>query len=267
MSLDHRALQSATAIERDYTKILDGSLSLEKEIEKYYLREEAAIRERVLLLDQIQSTIADERRCLEIDHQQCRSQISTARKNHLTLQCDQTKFSQVVGRTGSVLDKEEKNLEERLAWVSERLREEARELELLAERRERLERDERAMERRELQQFNAEQSLEKAVRELKTLENEVEQRNRVLAKKHETISEWNHSLESRERELARCQEDFREDLRRLEEDEKLFGVHNSSSSVVPMVSQREVMDDHNMTIEKETQCEEIDVEEEEYQSD
>ncbi|PWU84374.1 hypothetical protein C4B63_232g1 [Trypanosoma cruzi] len=84
-----------------------------------------------------------------------------------------------------------------------------------------------------------------------------------LEKKHETISEWNRSLESREKELARCQEDFREDLKRLEEDEKYFGVYTSSSNVVSVVSQREVMDDHNMTIEKETQCEEIDVEDEE----
>ncbi|RNF02695.1 hypothetical protein TraAM80_06217 [Trypanosoma rangeli] len=267
MSLDHRAVQSATAIERDYTKLLDVSLSLEKEIEKYYLHEEAAIRERVLLLDQIQSTIADERRCLEIDHQQCRLQISAARKNHLTLQCDQTKFSQAVSRASSVLDKEEKNLEERLAWVNERLREEAQELELLAEGHDRFERDERAMERRELQQFNAEQSLEKAMRELKALENELEERKRVLEKKHETISEWNQSLESRERELSRCQEDFREDLRQLEEDEKFFGVYSGNSNVVPMVSQREVMDDHDMTIEKEAQCEEIDVDEDEYHSE
>ncbi|EKF28677.1 hypothetical protein MOQ_007568 [Trypanosoma cruzi marinkellei] len=263
MSGDQRAVQSATAIERGYIKLLDCSLLLEKELEKYYLREEAAIRERVLLLDQIQSTIADERRCLEIDHQECRSQISAARKNHLTLQCDQTKFSQVVNRTGSVLEKEERQLEERLAWVNERLCEETRELELLAERQSRFERDERAMERRELQQFNADQSLEKAMRELKTLESEIEERKRALEKKHETISEWNRSLESREKELARCQEDFREDLKRLEEDEKYFGVYNSCSNVVSVVSQREVMDDHNMTIEKETQCEEIDLEDEE----
>ncbi|KEG12780.1 hypothetical protein DQ04_01431090 [Trypanosoma grayi] len=262
MSVEFRALHGADAAERGYLNLLASTLSLEKEVEKYYLREEALIRERVLLLDQIQSNIADERRCLEIDHQECRSQISAARKSHLTLQCDETKFTQMLGRTGTLLDKEDAELDERLARAEERLREEAQELEFLAERHNRFEKDERLLERRELQQFNAAQDLEKALRELTALENDIDDRKRALEKKNENITLWNRSLDSREKELARCQDEFREDLRRLEKDEKRFGIHHACSTVVPLVSQREVMDDYNMTIEKDSQCEEIDIEDE-----
>ncbi|KAH9599290.1 hypothetical protein LSM04_003675 [Trypanosoma melophagium] len=263
MGVEPQALRSAEDVETGYMKALASTLLLEKEIENYYLREEALIRERVMLLDQIQSNISEERRCLEIDHQECRSQISAARKNHLTLQCDETKFMQLFNRASSKLDKEEKNIDERLGWANERILEEENELNFLSERLSRSEKDERSLERRELQQFNADQELEKALMELRSLENDIEDRKRSLEKKHESIAQWNRSLESREKELARCQDEFREDLRRLEEDEKRFGIYHGNSKVVPMVSQREVMDDHNMTIERESQCEEIDLEDEE----
>ncbi|KAG8345524.1 hypothetical protein ERJ75_000066600 [Trypanosoma vivax] len=263
MSDSPHALQRAEAIGDAYVELLQCALKLEKDVEKYYLREEAIIRERVMLLDEMQANIAEERRCLEVDHQECREQISTARRSQQSLRSEESRLAQISAQKNSHLEREERVIAERLMNVSERLREETRELELLTERMNRCEKNEKLLERREMVLSERERELERAQKELKALEDEIEERRESLEKKHEDVVLWNRSLENREKELARCQEEFRDDLKRLEEDERRYGIHKTSSKVVPLVSLREVMDDHNMSIEKESQCEDIDIEEEE----
>ncbi|AAZ11386.1 hypothetical protein, conserved [Trypanosoma brucei brucei TREU927] len=262
MSSDSKAIRNTDALGRAYMQLLSCTLGLEKEVEKYYVREEAIIRERVMLLDKIQSNIAEERRCLEIDHQECRSKISATRKNSLSLRGDETKLSQIASHTEAQLDKEEKSLNERLAWVNERMLSETRELELITEQINKCEKNQKLLGQREEEQHKAERDLDMAQRELKSLEKEIDERKSSLEKKHENIVMWNRSLDNREKELARYQEEFREDLRRVEEEERRYGIYNSFSKVAPTVSLREVMDDYNMSIEKESLCEEIERDEE-----
>ncbi|CCD13579.1 unnamed protein product [Trypanosoma congolense IL3000] len=259
MSGDSRAIHNANAVGRAYSQLLSSTLNLEKKIEKYYLKEEAVIRERVMLLDRIQSNIAEERRCLEIDHQECRSRISAARSSQHVLRGDESKVSQIASNTEAQLDKEEASLDERLSIVNKRMEEETRELERITEQISKYESTMNHLLKREEGQKEAERELEKAQGELKSVEKEINERKASLEKKQESISVRNKSLEARQKELALYQEEFREHLRRIEEDERRFGIYNTSCKVAPSVSLREIMDDYNMSIEKESQCEEIDV--------
>lgn len=262
MGGETHAVQTATRVTNEYNQLVREGVELEHELESYYLRQEAFIRKRVTLLDEIQANIADERRCLEAQHQECRAQISGARRHNLLLQSEQSRTEQIWRRVHSTLDREEQTLDLKLQEAARQLEEEDQKLHDTLEKKLRLEEEEKLVEAREEHHFHLEQELERALRELSKLSVEVEQRKRSLQQKNDTILEWNRTLEARERELVRCQDQLCEDLRQLQVDETRLGVNQGMSAIAPVISQREVMDDHDMSIQHEDECEEIDHEEE-----
>ncbi|EPY36937.1 hypothetical protein STCU_00332 [Strigomonas culicis] len=211
----------------------------------------------------MQSTITDERRCLEVQHQECRAQISAARKNVLFLQTEQGRMGQMLKKPHATLDREEKTIDQILDAVQKQIDAEDEVLQQLLLEKEKLDEEGAETESREMRQYQEEKELEKALNEMNNLAKEINQRKSSLEKKNHTITEWDEALEARERELARCQDQLHIDLKRIEEDERRFGVKQNISyahALVPTVSQREIMDDFDMSIQHEEEREEIDKE-------
>lgn len=244
-----------------YHQLLQDGVQLQKELEAYYLRQEGYIRKRVAVLDEMQENIADERRCLELQHQECRAQISTTRKQAASFLSDERKVSQAVRHAQPFLAAQEAEIDKRLDELQrEKEREDTALLNVMA-RQEALGKQEALLACRERQRFLEEQDLQKALIEMRSLNREMEERRKSLLRKHGTVADWDRKLESRERELLVCQDQLRENLKALEQEENALGIHPAQrTAVAPAVSQRTVMDDHDMSIEHDSACEEIDYE-------
>ncbi|CAM37970.1 conserved hypothetical protein [Leishmania braziliensis MHOM/BR/75/M2904] len=244
-----------------YQQLLQDGVQLQKELEAYYLRQEGYIRKRVAVLDEMQENIADERRCLEIQHQECRAQISAARRQAANFVSNERKVSQAVQHAQPSLAAQEAEIDKRLEELQrEKDKEDAALLSVMA-RQEALGKQEALLTSRERQKFLEEQDLQKALSEMRSLNREMEERRKSLLRKRDTVAEWDRKLESRERELLGCQDQLRESLKALEKEENALGIHPAQrTAVTPAVSQRTVMDDHDMSIDHDSACEEIDYE-------
>lgn len=249
---------------KDYSGLVASCVQLQRELEGYYLRQEAHIRKRVAHIDEIQSCLTEERRCLEAQHQECRTQISAARRAAAALTTEGTTMGDTLKKAKATLEAEEKDIDATIAEISRSIAQEDDLLHQLLDKRDNLEHEDRIAQAKERQQQQEDDGLAKALRDMEGLAAEIEQRRDSLLKKDATIAEWNRSLEARERELVRCQDQLRAHLRQLELDESRHGFAqvSSSTSVVAVVSQREVMDDNDMSIDRENDREEIDLEDE-----
>ncbi|EPY38056.1 hypothetical protein AGDE_00331 [Angomonas deanei] len=268
MSKDCDALQQSDALVVFYSDVVANSLQLQKELEQHYLRQEAHIRKRVTVLDELLSCMADERHCLEVQHQECRVQISNIRKHLSFLQLEQSRMSQTLKTSHATLEKEEEVISNKLSYFTQKIEEEDTKLDQLLKEKEVLDAEEAQLEEKERRQFREENELEKALREINNLAEEIDQRKKLLDKRNSAIAERDQELEARELELTRCQDTLREDLRHIETDEKRLGVKRKDSlvfndSIAPIVSQRQIMDDFDMTIEHENHCVEIDKDDDE----
>ncbi|KAG5508273.1 hypothetical protein JKF63_05529 [Porcisia hertigi] len=244
-----------------YHQLLHDGVRLQKELEAYYLRQEGYIRKRVAVLDEMQENIADERRCLEIQHQECRAQISAARKQTAGLFSEERRVAQAVQNARASLAAQEAEIDRRLEELQrEKNVEDASLLKVMARQEELAQREEQLVSR-ERRTFLEEQDLQKALLEMRSLTSEMEERRKSLLRKRDTVVEWDRKLESRERELLGCQDKLRENLKALEREESVLGIHPAQrTAVTPAVSQRTVMDDHDMSIDRDSSCEEIEYE-------
>lgn len=242
-----------------YHALLQDGVRLQKELEAYYLRQEAYIRSRVAVLDEMQENIADERRCLEVQHQECRAQISAARKQSSGLLADEQKVMRAVQQAQPTLQSQEAEMDLRLAQLQREKEAEDAALMAAMARQEALQGEDAQLTARERLRQREEADLQRALTEMAALHREMEERKKSLLRKHETVAQWDRTLESRERELTRCQDQLHEDLKALESDEAALGIHPMQrTAVAPAVSQRTVMDDHDMSIVHDGACEEID---------
>ncbi|KPA76305.1 hypothetical protein ABB37_08027 [Leptomonas pyrrhocoris] len=245
-----------------YHQLLQDGVKLQKELEAYYLRQEAYIRSRVAVLDEMQENIADERRCLEVQHQECRAQISASRKQSSGLLSDEEKVMRAVQQTRPTLQAQGDEMDRRLKELQREKETEDAALMTAMARQDALRDEEASLTSRERQKQREEEELQRALAEMGSLHREMEERKKSLMRKHETVAQWDRTLESRERELTRCQDQLQEDLKLLEIDEAALGIHPMQRhAVAPAVSQRTVMDDHDMSIDHDGACEEIDYEE------
>ncbi|KPI89093.1 hypothetical protein ABL78_1829 [Leptomonas seymouri] len=244
-----------------YKQLLQDGMKLQKELEAYYLRQEAYIRSRVAVLDEMQENIADERRCLEIQHQECRAQISAARRQSSGLLSDEQKVMRAVQQAHPKLQAQEAEIDRRLEELQQEKEKEDASLIAAMARQEALREDEALLTSRERQKQREEEELQRALSEMTSLHREMEERRKSLMRKHETVAQWDRTLESRERELTCYQDQLQEQLKLLEDDEAALGIHPlQRHAVAPAVSQRTVVDDHDMSIDHDGACEEIDYE-------
>ncbi|CCW69669.1 unnamed protein product [Phytomonas sp. Hart1] len=246
-----------------YYTFISTSTTAQKEIEAYFLRQEVDIRKRVGLLDDLQRAISDERRCLEVRHQECRARISAARHQNILLQSEKRKVHDAVDSSQNVIEKEEETTEAELRALDESIAMEDKLMREALDTRDALEAEAKSMRAKEARCEHEEFDMDKALIELRSFVTEIEQRKKSLSKKNGTIVEWNQTLEARERELVRCQDELQDALRVLKCNELQLGMNRmGNNTVVPNISQREVMDDYDMCIVHEGTREEIDFEDE-----
>lgn len=244
-----------------YHHLLGDGVQLQRGLESYYLRQESYIRKRVAVLDAMQENIADERRCLEVQHQECRAQISAVRRQAAAFLADERRVAHEVQQTKPTLAAQEASIDRRLQELQRDKEEEDAALLRAMARQEALAKEEALLTARERQKQMEEQDLHKTLVEMRTLNREMEERRKSLLRKHNTVADWDRKLEARERELVRCQHALREQLATLETEEDFLGIHPAQrTAAAPAVSQRTLMDDHDMSIDHDSACEEIDYE-------
>ncbi|CCW65713.1 unnamed protein product [Phytomonas sp. EM1] len=263
MTRGANAVTDVDDIINHYYAFINTSTSVQKEIEGYFLRQEVDIRKRVGLLDDLQRTISDERRCLELQHQECRARISATRRHSILLQSEKRKVQDAINSSQSVLGREEEEAEAELRRLDDSIAIEDKLIKEALDTRDVLAAEAKSLRAKETRCQREELAIEKALEELRSFADEIEQRKQSLAKKNSTIVEWNQTLEARERELVRCQDELRDALYALNCDERLLGMNRTGNNTITQnISQRELMDDHDMCIVHEHLREEIDLEDE-----
>lgn len=253
--------RSTAVVASSFEHIICRGIQYELQLEQFYLRQEAYIRQHVAILDELQAAIADERRCLEVQHQECRGQIRNLRKNVVSLEDAQMSAQKIFsdGEAAAII-KEEVAVERQLKEIEEKIKSEDECISQLLDSKYELDRNEDELEKSEKLHEEKAMELNRALMEIYNLNDEVERRKKTLLSKQSDMTAWNYSLDEREKQLLRCQAQLCEDMRRLERDENVVGVMKPtlSSTVTSTISQREVMDDHDMSIDHEAPCEEID---------
>jgi hypothetical protein len=269
-------VQSSDRILMQYQIMMQDAFDLQKEIDEYFSSHESAIRDRVQLIDRLQQQLIEERRMLETQHHECRTQASHARKKQGVLRNEIARIEHTLVENVATLERDEVRIEKQLAAVDDRLHEIRQLTQALDERLARTQQEDQALEARERAAQQQEMELLAAIKELKLVEREIEERRRNLEQREGSISMWHRGLEAREAELNKCQQQYRENLRRIEQEEHLLGVNlttpaggsgwvagsaNSSAAGAPAtsLSQHKVLDNNGMDIERDADedCEEI----------
>jgi predicted nucleic acid-binding Zn-ribbon protein len=259
---------ASDSVAQTFRDAVSSATIVQLDVEKFFLSEERYARDRIQLLDKIQLNIAEERRCLELHIQECRSLAQQAKKKSTVVKNEGDRVNYVLAmHYPSQLDEEERQIEQQLRAVGDRIAEIKAMSSSVEERMRALRDEEKRLEAEEYAQFNLEQDLEKAKMDIRGLEGEIDSRQRSLERKEGNIAMWNKQLESREVQLSRYQEKFKDDLRRIEQEEKILGIASAQAtvgtamtghSVAPQTAAqvcasgttlRAVMDDNDMSID------------------
>lgn len=234
-----------------------------RETETTFLRDELLLRERLGVLEQLLSNIDDERRLIEVQLQDARSQSSQAKKKASIVSSELSRITALLSQPLAQLEEDERKLDQQQQAFRARVQDVVQMANDLEERLLSLKNTETQLEQDEVKLFNRERDYEGAKRELVALEQDVDSRRRSLERKEESISGWMKALDAREVDLARYQQQFKDELERIEVDENAFAKTRAApvQQLASALSQRAVMDDHGMTIDRDDTSseEELDV--------
>mmetsp|Transcript_5536 Transcript_5536/g.5964 ORF Transcript_5536/g.5964 Transcript_5536/m.5964 type:complete len:277 (+) Transcript_5536:30-860(+) len=254
------AVASSDAVVQSLKDLLATSTSFARETEATFLRDELYLRERISNLDKLSGILLEERRLLELQLQDSRQHAQYAKSKTSTLHEEAKQVHSALSQPFAQLEREEQRLDEQHLAFKSKLQDVMQVAAQLDERLVLLQTSESQLESEESVLYNRERDYENAKREMIALEQEVENRRRSLERREESISNWIRALDARDAELAKCQMHCKDDLHSLEVEERALGwteprpaTHNSVA--IPHLpghplSQRAVMDDHEMTIDR-----------------
>ena len=241
-----------------YHAVLHNSLVMFRNADEVCLSEEVVIRERLSNLEKLAANVQEERRILEMQLQDVRNHSHNNKKKSGMMQAETTRMNNILSQQLGQLDADERQLEEQQRTITAKINEILSISASLEENLQACQKEEKLIEKQEYELYHKEQDFEKAKMELASLDAEIDARRRNLERRDEGMVSWNRTLDARDAELARYQQQYREDLSRLERREAQLGLHHPpqrgagghSLNQVPLTSQRHVMDDHDMTIDR-----------------
>lgn len=236
-----------------YHAVLHNSLLMFRNADEVYLSEEVVIRERLSTLEKLAGNVHEERRILELQLQEVRNQSHNNKKKSGMMQAETTRMNNILSQQLGQLDADERQLEEQQRSIASKINEILTISASLEEKLQECQREEKLIEKQEYDMYHKEQDFEKAKVELAQLDAEIDARRRNLERRDEGMVSWNRTLDARDAELARCQQQYRDDLGRLERREAQLGIQpatNAHGQPQVITSQRHVMDDHDMTIDR-----------------
>lgn len=215
--------------------------------ETTFLKDELLVRERMVLLDKLASNIAEERRVLEVQLQDARTQSACAKKKGSICSMEVQRVNNLLTQQLAELDNEEKRLVSQHDAAKAKLEEVSVVATTLEERLAAALESEKLVEEGERKLYHKERDYDTARREMLVLEKDIDERKKSLERKEASITSWIRALDTREADLGAFQERFREDLQRIEKEEQR---RNPALAQAASLSQRAVMDDHGMTIDR-----------------
>jgi chromosome segregation ATPase len=224
-----------------------------RDCETTFLKDELLIRERLVLLDKVVSNAAEERRVLEVQLQDARTQSAVAKKKGNICSAEVQRVNNLLTQQLAELDAHEQRILSQQDAAKAKLEEVAAVAAALEERLSAAMESEKEIEDAERSLFHKERDYDTAKREMQMLEREVDEKRKSLERKESSITSWIRALDNRESDLTSFQQKFHEDLQRIEKQEQL---RNPALAHAASLSQRAVMDDHGMTIDRDEEDDE-----------
>eukprot|EP00796_Vickermania_ingenoplastis_P011123 gene11123-7749_t len=186
---------------RSIPELIASGVKDENEREKYYLAQEAWIRERVSLLDETQSLIAQERDLLKIQHDHCREHIIKTRQAVEKYKNADSRFSNLCAAQPT-LQKKEKMLDLQLYEVFSALEGIEQSLEAALKKKEISQNQHMELKKEERKRSDVILDLVEDVDKLKTKQQTLSADIKKLERQREALNEWSERLEAREVHLS-----------------------------------------------------------------
>lgn len=249
------------SIVHNFHKILLAGNTNLIEAENYFQLQQNRLQDQIRSLDELQSAILEEKRCLESQLHECKTQVTQARSRKRVILSESDRLMQHLTQELAHLAEEEAQLNSQHEAVDDRVTEMKKLMSQLDEQLVKLN-----IQASELRTTEA--SLAREERELNEERNQIHQkeyqlleRMAVTQSQTEAVTLWTRNLDTRESDLAKVQAAILERLKLVEAEERTVGLdsltlHKFNPQVITV---RSVLDDHDMSIERDIDREEIDL--------
>lgn len=238
MDISHRV----KSIVEKIPQLIGAGLKDSGDHEKYFLSQEAWIRQRVNYLDEVQTLIAKERDLLKKQHDHCREQIIKARMVAANLVKYEAKFSKMCD-VAPTLQSNERILDEELEKVNLSLEEIEKKLEVALKKNDDAQRRQGELKAEEIAKTGLTNELLDKVDSLTSKQQTLAFDIKKMERQRDALNEWSVQLDATEASLA------------LKKKEKIIDSNNMSA--IPLIPYH-TMFAQQITVHHDTPKEEID---------
>lgn len=248
------------AIVHNFHKILLAGNANLNEAENYFHQQQIHLQEQIQALDELQTAILEEKRCLESQLHECKTQVQQARNQKRTILTESDQLMQHLTQELAHLADDESQLQTQHEAVDDRIDE----MKLLTKQ---LDDQIAALNREATEARQAEQALSREERateeernDLRQLEYELEERLIKAERQDEAITMWTRNLDAREGDSAKVRQLLIAKLKEIEHEEQSVGINGAKLFKMDRhyITLRSLVDDFEMHIERDVDCEEID---------
>lgn len=254
--------QCDTIVHNFHKILLAGNNNL-NEAETYFTQQQAHLQDQINALDELQAAILEEKRCLESQLCECKTQVTQARDQKRTILAESDRLMQHLTQELAHLSEDEAQLQTQHSAVDERIAEMKSLSAQLDKQFDALNKEASEWRAKEAALSREEQSLEAEHSALQQEAYSLEERLAKAERQDEAIALWTRNLDAREGDTAKVRQLLVQRLREVEAEERSVGIDSrallkmmTAGSVITM---RALLDDHDMSIHRDSHCEDIDM--------
>lgn len=248
------------SIVHNFHKILLAGNNNLIEAENYFQLQQNRLQDQIRSLDELQAAILEEKRCLESQLHECKTQVTQARSRKRVILTESDRLMQLLTQELSHLAEEEVQLNTQHEAVDDRIAEMKKLMAQLDEQLLKLNTQATELRTTEAGLAREENELNNERNQIHQKEYQLLERMAMTQSQTEAVALWTRNLDARESDLAKVQASLLERLKQVEAEERTVGLdsmtlHKFNPQVITV---RAVLDDHDMSIERDIDCEEID---------
>eukprot|EP00758_Cryptobia_borreli_P014761 Tbor_TRINITY_DN5955_c1_g3::TRINITY_DN5955_c1_g3_i1::g.18301::m.18301 len=247
-------IESSDAVVQVYHQILLKANNLHNDSDSYYIMQEKSISEHLKVIEALNANLVEERRCLESQHYECETQLARAKRKKGVVVSESQKLIEYLSNEMALMDSEEADLDYQHRDVDKRLAEIKSAVDILDGQLDIVTKEHNQLKERELEISKEERELEVRRQFIHQADLQCEEMEKALAQRKDSIDMWVRALEQREKQCNQAQMRTLEQYRALEAGEKELDLDSKHywrliNPDAPVISQRAIMDNHDMSIE------------------
>lgn len=250
---------------QSFHKVLLDTNDLRGRAVEYFSAQERALSKHLVCLERLQQNILEEKRAVESQHQECMVQLEQFAKRQDVVAEESDELVDFLTVDMAHLEADDESLDARHGAVEERSADMDNLMKDIDARLSEIAATARKLQAESDQLANKTGHLNRRRDMLKRADVNLEQKQKDFKRREKDIDVYTRSLEIREAETARVQHQLIQAFKIVEHEEQKLGVDvasiqkRSAANNEPVLTLRVLMDNHDMSIERETDHEELDI--------